>query len=86
MTFLLIGSQMTNRDDAHEYLKKQLQLPEYYGKNLDALYDVLTEIAEPTTIILEGHKHLDGYGLRIVHTLQDAANNNPVLTLEEKDC
>ena len=34
----------------HEYIAEKLGFPEYYGKNLDALYDCLTDISEPTAI------------------------------------
>ena len=32
---------------------KKFDLPEYYGKNLDALFDCLCEINEPTLIKLK---------------------------------
>lgn len=38
------------REKSHEYLKEKLDLPDYYGKNLDALYDCLTEIGVETEI------------------------------------
>lgn len=38
------------KSQLHEYLKDKLDLPDYYGENLDALYDCLTEISEPTAI------------------------------------
>lgn len=34
----------------HSYIADSLGFPEYYGKNLDALYDCLTDIDEPTAI------------------------------------
>lgn len=33
-------------DEVQDYLKKMFGFPEYYGKNLDALYDMLTESRE----------------------------------------
>ncbi|MBR6023789.1 MAG: barstar family protein [Methanobrevibacter sp.] len=30
--------------DGHKYLKKALDFPDYYGENLDALYDCLCEL------------------------------------------
>lgn len=29
--------------EGHKYLKEALDFPDYYGENLDALYDCLTE-------------------------------------------
>ena len=34
----------------HEYLAEKFGFPSYYGKNLDALYDCLTDICEPTCV------------------------------------
>ncbi|WP_313413350.1 barstar family protein [Sedimentibacter sp.] len=39
--------------DLHTYLKKAFHLPDYYGYNLDALWDCLhCSFAEPTIIVL----------------------------------
>ncbi|MDT8718019.1 barstar family protein [Clostridium sp. 19966] len=39
---ILEGSLFTSRQELHNILKSELMLPEYYGKNLDALWDCLT--------------------------------------------
>ena len=39
------------RDELHEKLAKELPLPDYYGSNLDAFYDILTEYGEEWNII-----------------------------------
>ena len=36
----------------HEAFAKELGFPAHYGKNLDALFDCLGEIAEPTRVTL----------------------------------
>ncbi len=38
---------------AHELLAKELAFPSYYGANLDALEDCLSEIATPTRIVIK---------------------------------
>ena len=35
----------------HDRMKRSLSLPDHYGRNLDALYDCLGEISEPTHIV-----------------------------------
>lgn len=45
---IIDGNNMKTKTEAHKYLKKILQLPDYYGNNLDALYDCLTEMDEMT--------------------------------------
>lgn len=42
----LDGNFLSDIVQAHEYLKELLELPEYYGKNLDALYDCLTDLED----------------------------------------
>lgn len=46
-------SRCTSREEAHRYLKAKFRFPEYYGENLDALYDCMTDIAEDTEIVFE---------------------------------
>jgi ribonuclease inhibitor len=38
------------RDELHSKVAEVLPLPEYYGRNLDALFDVLTESSEERVI------------------------------------
>ena len=44
-------SQISTKIGLHLQLTELLDLPEYYGNNLDALYDVLGDIAEDVEIV-----------------------------------
>lgn len=45
------GSKLTDKNVVHQILKRKLNLPTYYGENLDALWDCLTtDIELPLTI------------------------------------
>ena len=46
MKICLDGRKMTDREALHTYLAETLTLPAYYGRNLDALHDCLTEMGE----------------------------------------
>ncbi len=46
----------------HEALFLALEFPEYYGRNLDALYDCLSTLSEPTHLVL---KHFDALEPRL---------------------
>lgn len=37
------GLSIKKKDDFYQNIKKELDVPEYFGNNLDALYDILTE-------------------------------------------
>ena len=45
-------SGIGSKQELHALLKEKLSLPEYYGNNLDALYDCLTDISDYTEIVL----------------------------------
>jgi len=88
MTVTLDGLQMQDRAAAHDHLKVQLQLPDYYGRNLDALYDLLTEYGQPLEITFSNEgvltDLLGDYGNMLMQTIRDAAESNPALTLIEE--
>ncbi|MBQ1251979.1 MAG: barstar family protein, partial [Firmicutes bacterium] len=49
-------NQLQTMEQIHEYLAEKLNFPDYYGKNLDALYDCLTDINEETEIQLSAEE------------------------------
>ena len=67
----------------HKYLHTALALPEYYGANLDALYDCLTEITESTELVVPkkvaDEAYLGWYGQQFLQMLEDAAAENEAL-------
>jgi ribonuclease inhibitor len=89
MTIELDGRKMTDRAALHDYLQEALELPDYYGRNLDALYDLLTEDGHPRKILLRGsaevEAQLGGYGIAFLETLRQAAEENPALEVAEEE-
>jgi RNAse (barnase) inhibitor barstar len=63
--------------NGHDYLMEALDLPDYYGKNLDALYDCLTEMECEIELI-----NADEVDNDILDTFQDAARENDFLKFE----
>lgn len=82
----LRGCEFESKKEIHDYLKEVLNFPGYYGGNLSALYDVLTDICEDTKIVLE----LDGvedeamqdYLEKVAEVMSDAAQSNMYLEFE----
>ena len=56
---ILDSKKMLEKEKMHEYFAKKFDLPEYYGRNLDALFDCLCEINEPMLIKLKNESALD---------------------------
>lgn len=52
MIVVLDAEKMTEKQEAHAYLKEKLDLPDYYGNNLDALHDCLEEMKDVQLVIL----------------------------------
>ena len=78
MEYRLDGSRMRSRQEAHEEIARAMQFPEYYGKNLDALWDMLTTTSGMAVMTgVSGMLNaLGGYGCRILKTFYDAAEEN----------
>lgn len=80
-TCVLDGNVVLNKEILHEMLAEQLAFPAWYGKNLDALYDCLTDITEDTEIVIFNEEalqdHLERYAGQLMRTLKDASKENP---------
>ncbi len=50
---------IATKEELHELLAKELPLPDYYGRNLDALYDILTECGEGWNLIFYNVSSVD---------------------------
>ena len=82
----LNGSKMKDKETAHEYLKRKLSLPDYYGKNLDALWDLLSTDTSPKKIIIKNPEmiiiNLGTYGGSLLDTFREAADENEFLDVD----
>lgn len=88
----------SGRQLIHEYLKMKFDFPEYYGMNLDAFYECLTDITEPTCVgffrpvtdfedvPIRFFLYLD----RVLSVLREAERDNPeylaVISSDEAGC
>ncbi len=71
-------TNVATKEELHALLKRELGFPEYYGNNLDALYDCLTQM--PLCMIslhhIEALEPLGDYALSFAETLEAAAADN----------
>ena len=71
---------IANKRQLHEALKAVLCLPEWYGKNLDALFDCLTELDDETHLILQNWDHEATFACGFESVFTDAATENKAFT------
>ena len=85
---VLDGSLFTDQKTAHRLISQALSFPDYYGANLDALYDCLTELGKTEINLFSCamiRRNLNAYGEKMLTVFQDAAEANPNLTLKMFD-
>ncbi|MBQ6115761.1 MAG: barstar family protein [Oscillospiraceae bacterium] len=79
MRLILDGARLRYPSRAHRVLARKLRFPAWYGRNLDALYDCLTDLHEDTELVLV---NWTAPGLQMLRrVMEDAAAENPHLTV-----
>lgn len=73
----LDGRRMKDRDALHERVKTAFQFPEYYGRNLDAVWDLLSTWSTPLDIFVMHSEELDNYGLGFLALLRELEKEQP---------
>lgn len=85
------GRQIESLQQLHRKLKEDLHFPDWYGGNLDALYDCLTELPEATIVIYQWDALAETIGEKaqaLRRVLTDAGMESRTLTvciLDEAD-
>ncbi|MBQ3379257.1 MAG: barstar family protein [Clostridia bacterium] len=86
-TVIIDGSAVKSHEDIHTIFETSLKLPPWYGRNLDALYDCLTDMSESVTIQLKNLPALEAaMGARypaLLRMLYDASEENHRITIRE---
>lgn len=73
MKYILDAECMKERKSAQEYLQYRLSFPDYYGKNLDALYDLMSEMSNVEVEIINiNEENEKSYLNRIITVMKDA--------------
>ena len=76
----LDGNILADAAKVHDYLMEILEFPEYYGKNLDALYDCLTDL-EDVEITITSPDEDGAIFQRILRVFKTADRENETLYL-----
>lgn len=78
----LDAQKMDGPEAAHAYLKEMLAFPDYYGNNLDALYDCLTDLGD-TEVRFVNTDDAPEYFRKVQRVFADAAGQNEGLRIIE---
>ena len=70
MHVILDARKLDERTAAHKYLKKIFSFPDFYGENLDALYDLLSEMRD-LHIHLIHTEEADNYFEKVMSVFRD---------------
>ena len=74
-----------DKAELHSIIRDRLGFPEYYGGNLDALYDCLTEFGSSCTIVFRGAEDADeklgGYITAMKRVCAEAVLQTPGLNI-----
>ncbi len=80
---VLNGNEMTNKKQLHKYIAAKLDLPDYYGNNLDALADCLSEIDPDIVIVICDKesmlKQLGEYGETLLQVFQENLDKSQLI-------
>ena len=69
---------IATKEDLHAHIANRLGFPDWYGHNLDALMDCLTDLTD-TAVTLTGWEGLPFPADGFWETFRDAAAENPAL-------
>ena len=74
-------AEIPDKAALHQALAQALRFPEYYGNNLDALYDCLTDIQEDITVTLLRFDAMDSFRAGFRAVLEEAEQDNSHLII-----
>ena len=85
-TIIIDGNEIISMSEIHEVFAEELGFPDWYGKNLDALYDCLGDVTEEVEIIFENTSELEeNLGIsfqKLCRLLEDVSTENDYISVE----
>ena len=86
--FFLDGRLMTSREKAYDHIEEVMRMPEWFGHNLDALADCLSEFSSETLVVLlytdQFLEELGDYGEKMLNCFREQTGEPGALTFIEK--
>ena len=87
--FLLDGKDMTSSETAYRIIEETLGFPEWFGHNLDALYDCLSDLdAEETAIVFVNTdtltENIGQYANKMLSCFRDVSEEYGMIWIEKE--
>lgn len=86
MKYIVInGKELKSKKEFYQEIREKLEFPEYFGNNLDALHDSLSEVNDVTVLLLNKaslEENLGSYSERILRVFRDSEKENPGLSVK----
>ena len=80
---IIDGALIEGKAQLHDFIAEGLQFPDYYGKNLDALFDCLTDLSEETVVEIINadllRETLGGYSDGLIRAFSEASEINRMI-------
>jgi ribonuclease inhibitor len=77
---ILNGKRMITKEKTHAYLKRKFDFPDYYGRNLDALWDLLSVWDKELLIVIINKadviENLNSYGNSLLKLFSELDEEN----------
>ena len=83
MLVLCDFARLGSAEAVYDHLSEELAFPPYFGRNLDALHDCLTDISVPTRLVLTGTAA--SCAGEFLPVIKDAAWRNRNLSMESHE-
>ena len=88
MKYVYIGKETVETySDVYDLFDKAFRFPEYFGRNLDALHDCLTDAAKPELILIGDRdclkERLGDWADAFFGMLEDSAEENENIRIRE---
>lgn len=82
MEYIIDFSGICDPKSIHQTLARVLDFPDWYGHNLDALYDCLTELPDEVHLVIKNWDTGAAFSEGFQSVFENAQDDNPDFTVE----
>ena len=88
MYWIIDGKAVQTREDVYNTAVRAMSPPEWFGRNLDALWDLLTDLCDPLTVVVIEtdllREHLGSFADTLLKLLAQAAERENITLIVDR--